>query len=194
MYEINLIRSQMLLYSSRRKIIFALKMLSLALTFLILFMLGLIAYKFIQMIDAQVEVSGMRFKIDEKRKINKVKSIEEEWSVLYYKLLAVDAIVKNATRTGVALRDVGLFNPSGPRIVRFEVNDKQAISQWVNTRAMTDDKFNINAYMEAYNKSYAKSSYLSVPVVIDPKLTIAEAASKKLRVMNVKNNILQVKK
>ena len=96
MYNINLVQRAIVSSEKSQKAVKFLKVISLFLTFAII---GLIAYTVYTVMERDRvfdEISELKIKIDEMRRLNKIKDVEAEWTLNYNKMLAItDMISKN---------------------------------------------------------------------------------------------------
>ena len=166
MYNINLIGRNIITLKKTLKIVKVLKLFSLLLTLVLLGAFVLSAMTFLQTDNAMERIQKLKVSIDEERRLNKVKSIESEWEVNYYKLLAVQDIISKRTQTGLLLRDIGLYIPEGYKIARFKLTPDNMINMSVQIKGFSRDKSQIKIYEEKLKNFFSRSDLIGESVEI----------------------------
>ncbi len=160
MYEINLVKKALVRTENDFKAIRALKVLSLVFTIAVFAVLVMVAVMFIETQKVTENINDLKMKIDEQRRINKIKDVEKEWTNNYYKMLAIKDIINKNTKTGLLLRDVGLYAPEWDVICTFDFDKNETITETVRLKVLKD-AFKPEEYVQKVKDAYSRSIYLS---------------------------------
>ncbi|MDR1695182.1 MAG: hypothetical protein LBR69_00905 [Endomicrobium sp.] len=171
MYNINLIGKNIVTLDKNLKIVKYLKLFSLFLTFAIFGLIVLSVMAFFEKDAEFKKIEKLKMNIDEERRLNKIKDVESEWEANYYKMLAVQDVIKNNTKTGSLLRDVGLYMPEGYKILRFELNEDKIIKGLISIIGLDSDKFRPKPYEEIMQNSYNRSELIGEPFQMSDKMS-----------------------
>jgi len=165
MYDINLVGK--IIKSSERnmKIVRFLRVLSFLLTLLLLGVLGVSAYTFLTIQKTIEEIEALRGQIDDTRRMNKVKDVENQWTEYYFKILAIKDIISGNTKAGLMLRDIGLYIPAGDNIVGIELTKDNKIVTLAKIKDFSP-KYDLPSYAKVLKESYARSSFIGEPISI----------------------------
>lgn len=181
MYEINLVGKAIVKSQKNIILVKILKLLSLFLTFAIIGLCGLVVYTFLMAVQTNENIMKLRGSIDEKRRIHKIKDVEAEWTLNYNKMLAIQDLTSNNTKTGLLLRDVGLYIPPGDKIVTFALTPE---NKMVELLKLNDIKA-IHEYADILAESYSRSTFFGEPIEIDGELKEMDIKGRKITVAQV---------
>ena len=168
MYEINLVKKVLVRSQQNLKAVKFLKVFSLFLTLAIFGLCALCVYTFFNVYETEEKINKIRIGIDEKRRIYKLKDVEEEWTLNYNKILAIKELISNNTKAGLLLRDIGIYIPAGDKLGTFELTDANLIKESVKIKNFSD-KYDIQGYAEILKDSYLRSSFIGEPITIAEK-------------------------
>jgi hypothetical protein len=186
MYEINLVQRAIVSSEKSQKAVKVFKVFSLLLTFAIIGLLGYTAYTILERDKVIDQINELKIKIDEKRRLNKVKEVEAEWTRNYNKLLAIKDMTANNTKTGLMFREVGLYMPTGDFLCAFSFTPGKIVHEAIKAKALSDVKYDVRTYSDTIKEAYERSSYLgSDPIVVDDKRETLEVKGRKVEVLNV---------
>jgi len=166
MYDINLVGKVVLSSERNMKVVRFLRLFSFFLTLALLGVLGLSAYTFLKIQDTTEKINLLRGQIDDSRRLNKVRDVENQWTEYYFKILAIKDIISNNTKTGLLLRDIGLYIPAGDNIVGIELTNDNKIIKLAKIKDFTP-KYDLPSYAKILQESYARSSFIGEPIFID---------------------------
>lgn len=185
MYEINLVQRAIVSSEKSQKAVKFLKLISLLLTFAII---GLMAYTVHTVMERDKvidQINELKMKIDEIRRLNKIKDTEGEWTRNYNKMLAITDMISNNTKSGLMLREVGLYMPTGDYICSFALMPDKTIKQSIKAKVLSDSRYELPLYSEVIKNAYERSTYLGVdPIEIGERETL-EIKGRKVEVLNV---------
>ena len=184
MYELNLVAKALVKTQKNLKAVKFLKILSFFITVAILGLCAFIVYTFLEVYNYSEKINNLKMGIDEKRRIYKVKDVEAEWTLNYYKLLAIKDIIASNTKTGLMLREVGLYMPKGDKICKFSLNAENKIRAAVKIKDWTP-KYDIKSYPAIFEEAFSRGTYLGKPVTVDEKPEDLMIAGRKVEVVNV---------
>jgi len=194
MYEINLLERTIVSSQKNIQTIKLLRLFSLLLTLGVLAVCALVAYTFLETYRTTERINQLKIDIDSKRRINKVKEIEGEWTLNYYKLSAVKDMIKNNTKTGLMLREIGLYMPKDDKIGNFILLSDHNIKEGMKFKDY--DVKNIQDYTDKLKDAYSRSMYVdSGTIVIGTNtVTISVKGSPKIEVSPVTGRYVTEKK
>ncbi|MDR2426926.1 MAG: hypothetical protein LBD46_07120 [Endomicrobium sp.] len=192
MYNINLVQRVRVSSKKSLKAVKFFKIISLLMTFAIA---GLIAHTVRTLMEIEKvidQINELKIKIDEIRRLNKIKDSESEWTLNYNKMLAIKDMISNNTKTGLMLREVGLYMPEGDFLCSFILTPDNIIKETVKVNALSaaknfkDLKYDKNSYIETIKTAYERSSYIGKdPIEINGDPEEIEIKRHKVRVLNV---------
>ena len=185
MYNINLVQRAIVSSEKSQKAVKFLKVVSLFLTFAII---GLIAYTVYTVMERDRvfdEISELKIKINEMRRLNKIKDIEAEWTLNYNKMLAITDMISKNTQTGLMLRDAGLYMPEGDFLCSFILTPDYMIKEAVKVKGLTNSLYDTASYPEIVKAAYERSSFLGKDPITVEEREVIEIKGRKVEVLNI---------
>ena len=168
MYDVNLVRRVIVSSEKNQKAVNVLKIISLLLTFAILGLGAYTVYTVMERDKVIDDINELRIKIDETRRLNKIKDVEAEWTLNYNKLLAIVDMTTHNTKAGLMLREVGLYMPEGDFLTSFAFLPDDTIRAGVKVKALADVRFDIRTYPDALKEAFERSTFLGTdPIVVE---------------------------
>jgi hypothetical protein len=184
MYDINLVGKVVLSSERNMKVVRFLKVFSFFLTLALLGILSLSSYTFLKIQDITGKIIILKGQIEDSRRINKAKDVENQWSQYYYKLLAIKDILSSNTKAGLLLRDIGLYMPDGDKIVGIELTKNNQIMELAKIKNFTPE-YNLLSYADILKESYSRSSFIGEPIVIDTATVSVTVSGQKVDALRV---------
>lgn len=182
MYNINLLGKAMVTSEKNMKTVRFLKLFSLLLTFLFIFILIYSLYTFYKMHNTTIEIIDLKDKIDASRRINKVKEFEQNWLTDYYKVMAIKDLISNNTKTGLLLREAGLYIPEGDKFCGFELTESNEIKGLLKpAKVPIAEEFKI--YAENLQEAYTRSAFFGQPIVFEEEIQDITVKGRKVQVI-----------
>jgi hypothetical protein len=166
------------------KVVKFLKLFSLFLTFALAGVVGLSAYTFVKIQDTAIKINLLKGQIEDSRRLNKVKDVENQWTEYYYKLSAIKDIISQSTKAGLLLRDIGLYMPEGDKIVGIELNKNNQITELAKIKGFSAD-YDIASYAGILKESYSRSSFIGEPIVVNPETSTVTVSGLKVEAVRV---------
>ena len=186
MYDINLVQRVIVSSGKNQKAVNVFKIISLLLTFAIFGLCGYIAYTVMERDKVIEDINELKVKIDEARRLNKIKNIEEEWTLNYNKMLAIKDMITNNTKAGLMFREVGLYMPEGDQLCSFALMPDSKIKEAVKAKALSNAAYDVRTYSDTVKAAYERSTYLgSDPITVDEKRETLEIKGRKVDVLNL---------
>lgn len=186
MYDINLAQRVIVSSEKNLKAVKFFKIISLLLTFAIIGLCSYIVYTIMERDRVMEQINELKIKIDEIRRLNKIKDIESAWTLNYNKMLAIKDMTANNTKAGLMLRDAGLYMPEGDYFCSFALLPDSNIKAAVKAKALARAGYDIPLYADVLKEAYERSSYLGKdPIAIDEKKEVLEIKGRKVDVINV---------
>ncbi|MDR1941645.1 MAG: hypothetical protein LBQ47_04905 [Endomicrobium sp.] len=166
MYDINLVGKVVLTSERNLKAVRFLKLLSLFLTFALFGLAGLVFFTFVQINENSIRITQLKGQIDENRRIHKLKEVETEWTSNYYKIIAVKDLITKNTRSGLLLRDIGLYFPEGDKLCAFALTSDNKIKESVKIKDFSNS-YDIPSYANILKEAYIRSSFIGEPITVE---------------------------
>ncbi|MCL2144130.1 MAG: hypothetical protein FWH43_01350 [Endomicrobia bacterium] len=186
MYNINLVQRVIVSSEKNQKAVNFFKIVSLLLTFAIIGLCGYTVYTVMERDRVIDQINELKMKIDEIRRLNKIKDIEAEWTLNYNKMLAIREMITQNTKAGLMLREVGLYMPEGDFLCSFALLPDNTIRESVKAKALSDTKYDVKTYSDTVKDAYERSTYLGTdPITVDDARETIEIKGRKVEVLNV---------
>ncbi|MDR2191648.1 MAG: hypothetical protein LBO62_02035 [Endomicrobium sp.] len=166
MYDINLVGKVVLSSERNMKVVRFLKVFSFFLTLALFGVLALSSYTFLNIQETTGKITILRGQIEDSRRISKAKDTENQWTEYYYKILAIKDIISRNTKTGLLLRDIGLYMPDGDKIAGIELTKDNQIIELAKIKKFTPE-YDLLSYAGILKESYSRSSLIGEPIVVD---------------------------
>ncbi|MDR1196463.1 MAG: hypothetical protein LBL00_08315 [Endomicrobium sp.] len=186
MYDVNLVKRVRISSKRSQKAVQFLKIISLLLTFAVMGLMAYTVYTLLERDKVVEQINELKIKIDEVRRLNKIKDTEAEWTLNYNKMLAIKDMISNNTKTGLMLRDAGLYMPEDDFLCSFILSPDNIIKETVKAKALSDTKYDIKEYAEIIRTAYERSSYLGKdPIEVAAPPETIEIKGRKVTVLNI---------
>lgn len=186
MYDINLVQRVIVSSEKNQKAVNLFKIVSLLLTFAIIGLCAYIVYTIMERDKVIEQINELKIKIDEVRRLNKIKDIEAEWTLNYNKMLAIKDMTTHNTKAGLMFREVGLYMPEGDFLCAFDLQADNNIKEAVKAKALADTRYDVKAYSDTIKSAYERSSYLGKdPITIEDKRESLEIKGRSVEVLKV---------
>ncbi|MCL2334958.1 MAG: hypothetical protein FWC57_02720 [Endomicrobia bacterium] len=188
MYDINLLEKTIETSKKNVQAVKFLRLLSLFLTLGFLAAVALLAYTFYNTQKTTERINQLKMNIDEKRRTYKLKDIENEWTLNFYKLSAVKDMITGqsaggSSKAGLMFREIGLYMPKDYKIADFALGYDNIIKESIKIKDYNVK--DIEKYTQELQEGYARSMYVSSNVVVDTTTVAVSVRGNKIEVSPV---------
>jgi len=166
MYDINLVGKVVMSSARNSKVVKGFKAFSFFLTIGMICALLYSGWTFLKIQDMEIQINTLKGKIEDSKRINKVKEVEEQWTRYYYQILAIKNIIGKNTTAGLMLRDIGLYIPEGDKICGIELTKDNKIKEFAKIEKFSAS-YDIPSYADVLKESYSRSSFIGSPITIE---------------------------